>query len=130
MRQGTVRLEAGMDRCTFITHNGKELLFVDFSNCKPGDVFLIIDEAKKNIRSRPENSILTLTDVTNLRFDDRVSEQMKEFTAHNRPYVKAAAVVGVEGVKKIILNAVMLFSKRKFHTFDTIESAKNWLATN
>jgi hypothetical protein len=46
------------------------------------------------------------------------------------PDVKAAAIVGVEGVKKIILNAVMLFSKRKFHTFDNIESAKNWLVAN
>jgi hypothetical protein len=114
----------------FINHNGKELLFLDFSNCKAGDVFLVIDEAKKAIRTRPENSVLTLTDVTNMRFDDRVTEQMKAFTAHNKPYVRAAAVVGVEGVKKIIMSAVMLFSRRKFHTFDNIESAKNWLASN
>lgn len=119
-----------MDRVTFIKHNGKELLSLDFSNCKPAEVFLVIDEAKQVIRTRPENSVLTLTDVTSMRFDDRVTQQMKEFTVHNKPYVKAAAVVGVEGVKKIILNAVMLFSKRKFHTFDTIESAKNWLAAN
>jgi hypothetical protein len=119
-----------MDRVVFIKHNGKELLYLDFSNCKPIDVFLVIDEAKKTIRTRPENSVLTLTDVTNMRFDDRVTQQMKEFTTHNKPYVRAAAVVGVEGVKKIILNAVMLFSKRKFHTFDTVDSAKNWLAAN
>jgi hypothetical protein len=124
------RVEAVMARVEFIKHNGKELLFLDFSNCKPGDVFLVIDEAKKTIRSCPENSVLTLTDVTNMRFDDRVTQQMKEFTTHNKPYVRAAAVVGVEGVKKIILNAVMLFSKRKFHTFDSIDSAKAWLAAN
>lgn len=130
IRPGTDHREAGMDRVTFIKHNGKEILLLDFSNCKPGDVFLIIDEAKKTIRSRPENSVLTLTNVTNMRFDDRVSQQMKEFTVHNRPYVRAAAVIGVEGVKKIIMDAVMLFSKRKFHSFDNIESAKNWLAAN
>ncbi len=119
-----------MARVEFIKHNGKELLYLDFSNSKPSDVFLIINEAKQTIRTRPENSVLTLTDVTNMRFDDRVTQQMKEFTVHNKPYVRAAAVVGVEGIKKIILNAVMLFSKRKFHTFDTIESAKHWLAEN
>ena len=124
------RVEAVMARVEFIKHNGKELLMLDFSNCKPGDVFLVIDEAKKTIRSCPENSVLTLTDVTNMRFDDRVTQQMKEFTTHNKPYVRAAAVVGVEGVKKIILNAVMLFSKRKFHTVDSIDSAKAWLAAN
>jgi hypothetical protein len=119
-----------MDRVAFINHNAKELLFLDFSNCKAGDVFLVIDGAKKAICTRPENSVLTLTNVTNMRFDDRVTAQMKELTVHNKPYVKAAAVVGVEGVKKIILNAVMLFSKRKFHTFDSMESAKNWLTAN
>ena len=119
-----------MARVEFIKHNGKELLLLDFSNCKPGDVFLVIDEAKKTIRSCPENSVLTLTNVTNMRFDDRVTEQLKAFTAHNKPYVRAAAVIGVEGIKKIILNAVMLFSKRKFHVFDNIETAKNWLAAS
>ena len=119
-----------MARVEFIKHNGKEILFLDFSNCKPGDVFVIIEEAKRTIRTRPENTVLTLTDVTNMRFDEQVSEQMKSFTAHNKPYVKAAAVVGVEGIKKIVLNAVMLFSKRKFHTFDNRESAKAWLVTN
>ena len=119
-----------MGRVAFIKHNGKEILFLDFSNCKPEDVLPVIDEAKKAIRTRPENSVLTLTNVTNTRFDERVSEQMKQFTTHNKPYVRAAALVGVEGIKKIILQAVMLFSKRKFHTFETIESAKNWLSDN
>lgn len=119
-----------MARVEFIKHNGKEILSLDFSNSKPGDVFLIINEAKQSIRTRPESSVRTLTDVTNMRFDENVTQQLKEFTSHNRPYVSAAAVVGVEGVKKIILNAVMLFSKRKFHTFDNVESAKNWLAAN
>jgi hypothetical protein len=119
-----------MTRVASIKHSDKEILFLDFSNCRPDDVFPIIDEAKKAICTRPENSVFTLTNVTNMRFDDRVSERMKEFTIHNKPYVRAAAVVGVEGVKKIILSAVMLFSKRKFHSFYDLESAKNWLVTN
>jgi len=119
-----------MARIAFIKHNETEILHLDFSNCKPDDVFPIVEEAKKAISTRPQNSVRTLTDVTNMRFDERVSEKMKEFTVHNRPYVRAAAVVGVEGVKKIILNAVMLFSKRKFHTFDDVASAKNWLIAN
>ena len=119
-----------MDRVAFIKHNGKELLFWIFRIARPWTFSWSLTKRKKAIRTRPENSVLTLTDVTNMRFDDRVTEQMKEFTVHNKPYVKAAAVVGVEGVKKILLNAIMLFSKRKFHTFDNIESAKNWLAAN
>jgi hypothetical protein len=28
---------------------------------------------------------------------------MKQFSVHNKPYVKAAAVVGITGLKRIIL---------------------------
>ncbi len=119
-----------MERVRFIQHNGKEILFLDFSRCKADEVLAIIEESKAVIRTRPEHSLLTLSDVTDTRFNDKVSEQMKEFTAHNKPYVRAAAVVGITGLKKIIFEAVMAFSKRKLHAFDSIEQAKAWLASN
>ncbi len=117
-----------MERVRFIRHNGKEILFLDFSACKAGDVLLIIDQAMPVIAGRSEQSLLTLSDVTDARFDDTVSQRMKEFTAHNRPFVKAAAVIGITGLKKILFEAVMLFSKRKIHAFETVEQAKDWLA--
>jgi len=118
------------ERVQFIKHEGKEILFLNFSECRAHEVIPVIDQAKLVIRTRPEQSVLTLTDVTNMRFDDRVSEEMKAFTLHNKPYVRAAAVVGVVGIKKIIFEAVMLFSKRKLHAFDNREQAKSWLSTN
>jgi hypothetical protein len=117
-----------MERVRFIRHRDKEILFLDFSACKAGEVLLVIDKAKPVIAARPEKSLLTLSDVTNARFDDTVSQRMKEFTVHNKPFVKAAAVVGITGLKKIVFEAVMLFSQRKLHAFETIEQAKDWLA--
>ena len=118
------------ERVAFINHDNKEILFLNFADCKPHEIFPLIDQAKKAICTRPASSVLTLTDVTNTRFDDKVSAELKAFTVHNKPYVKAAAVVGVSGLKKIILEAVMLFSNRKLHAFETVELAKNWLVTN
>lgn len=115
-------------RIKFIVHEGKEILFLDFSHCKTDDIIRIIEEAKKVIKSRPQNSLLTLSDVTGARFNEDVGREMKEFTAHNKPYVKAAAVVGITGLKKIIFEAVMAFSKRKIHSFATVDEAKQWLA--
>lgn len=118
------------NRVQFISHRGRDILFLNFSGCGVNEVLSTIDDAAKVIRVQPEGSVRTLTDVTNARFDDRVSEQMKKFTAHNKPYVRAAAVVGITGIKKIIFEAVMLFSKRKIHSFDTLDQAKDWLAMN
>jgi hypothetical protein len=119
-----------MERINFIHHKGQEILFLNFSRCRTEEVAPLIDRAKKVIATRPEQSLLTLTDVTDMRFDDAVSQRMKEFTAHNKPYVRAAAVVGVTGIKKILFEAVVLFTKRKLHTFETVDQAKDWLATN
>jgi hypothetical protein len=53
---------------------------------------------------------------------------MKEYVASNKPYVVAAAVIGVTGMKQFIYNTVMKFSGRTIMLFDTIEQAKEWLA--
>ena len=119
-----------MNRIRFINHNGKQLLFLDFSSCKADEALKTINEAKKVIKDQPENSLLVLTDVTDGAFNTKVTDAMKEFAAHNRPYVKASAVVGITGLKKIIYDAVLMFSKRNISTFDSIDSAKEWLAHN
>jgi hypothetical protein len=118
------------DRVKFIKHREKEILLLDFSNSRTDEVLKIIEHAKRVISSRPENSLLTLTDVTNARFNDEVGDGMKRFSAHNKPYVKAAAVVGIAGLKKIIFGAVMAFSKRNLESFDDREQAKHWLVEN
>lgn len=117
-----------MERVRFIQHGGKDILLVDFSDCKADEAYFIIDKAKALISTKPHQSLLTLTDVTNFRFNEKVSDLMKEYAAHNKPFVKAAAVVGIVGLKKIIYQGVMMFSQRKLHAFDTVDEAKTWLA--
>ena len=115
-------------RVKFITHNGAELLHLDFKGCGPSDIMEVIKESKPVIASRPEKSVLTLTDMSDIRFDEAVTNALKEFTAHNKPYVRAGAVVGVTGLKRIIFEAVIRFSKRKLSTFTTLDEAKEWLS--
>ncbi len=117
-----------MERVNFITHKNKKILHIDFINLKPEEAAKVIDEAKAVIRTQPPNSLLTLTDSTGLRFDDALTAKMKEYAAHNQPYVRAGAAVGITGLRKIIFSAILVFSKRNLATFDDIESAKNWLA--
>lgn len=116
-----------MECINFISHDGKEILFLNIAHCKAAEALKTIDEAKKVIRSTSENSLLVLTDVTDGTFNTEVSEAMKEFAAHNKPYVKASAIVGITGLKRIIFDSVVMFSKRNIRRFDDIDSAKNWL---
>lgn len=118
------------EKIRFIQYEGKDILHLDFSHCTTEEVLNTITKAKKVIATYPEQSLLTLTDVTDARFSDAVTQEMKAFTAHNRPYVRAGAVVGVTGLKRIIFQAVIAFSGRKLSTFDSVEKAKQWLIEN
>lgn len=118
------------NKVKFIEHKGKKILYLDFSCCKAEETLQTISHAKELIAKQAEKSLLTLTNVTDARFNETVGREMKEFTAHNRPYVRAAAVVGVTGLKKIIFDAVIAFSGRKLSTFDDLEKAKQWLIEN
>jgi len=117
-----------MDRVQFIQHKGKKILHLNFADCTPDEVLQVIEISKAAIRTQSPQSVHTLTDVTNTAFNSKVSEAMKEFVIHNKPYVIAAAVVGVTGLKQIIYNAIMRFSGRKLTAFDTLAEAKDWLA--
>jgi hypothetical protein len=52
---------------------------------------------------------------------------MKEFTKANTPFIKAAAVVGIDGMLSIALMAVSKFSGRPFNPFPDKQSAMEWL---
>ncbi|HWR72629.1 MAG TPA: hypothetical protein VN604_05640 [Nitrospirota bacterium] len=114
-------------RVKFITHKGMRILHLDFTQAHPGEVIQIIQRAKSIIAAQPVKSIRTLTDVTDLKFNTDAAEAMKEFARHNKPFVAAAAVVGVTGLKQIIYNAVVKFSGRNLVAFDSHGQAKDWL---
>jgi hypothetical protein len=115
------------ERVIFIQHKRIEILLLDFSYCGVSEAIGIIHDGKKIIRSQPEDSVLTLTDVTGARYNLEVIEKLKDFTKGNKAYVKASAVVGLDGLKKIVYNAVVRFSRRNLSVFDDIQKAKDWL---
>jgi len=119
--------ESYMERVSFIEYKGKKFLYMDVSNLDAREMLENIANAKKIIRSQPEKSVFVLTDVTGMRFDSEVTTAMKEYVAGNKPYVVASAVVGVTGLKMIVVNSIMKFAGRKLVLFDTIEQAKDWL---
>jgi hypothetical protein len=114
----------------FIRHQDIEILYVDFSYCASKEEILrIIEETKTAISTRPPGTVFTLTNITKAYFDSDISQALKGLTTHNKPYVKAGAVVGLTDIRRIIYNAVLFFSKRHLEVCDDLESAKAWLVT-
>ncbi len=102
-----------MKRSYWIEHRGKKIVFVDFSNSDVDGIRQAIADAKGLIASEPPLSVLCLVETTGTSFSFDISQAIKEFTLHNKPFIKMTAIVGVEGLQKVVLNSVIVFTKRK-----------------
>lgn len=116
------------ERTRFIEHRGVKILLYDFGG------FTDLEEALRSIhasRSRilgcAPRSVRTLVNVRDSRYDTRVARALQELARHNKPFVVASAVVGLSGLQRVILSAVMRATGRTFATFDDVEAAKDWL---
>jgi len=116
-----------MARVTFTEHSGKRILSIDVSNCGIDEIFDAIREAEEVIRSQPEGSVLTMTNVAGARYSKDLIRSVKEFVMGNKPYVARAAVVGMEGLQRIVLEGIRASTGRVFETFDDVEQAKAYL---
>ena len=117
-----------MERVRFITHENKNILFIDLSNCSKEHAFQVLEKSKGIIKEQPKNSVLALADINNehLYIPD-LFLALQEFVKHNKPYIKASAIIASEERLKLFIDTLSYSSNRKFSVFDDIEKAKDWL---
>ena len=119
-----------MERTRFTEHRGKRILLLDYSGVQqPAEAIREIEHSRQVVAAHPPRSLLVLTNVRDARYNTAVLQAMKELAAHNAPYVKASAVVGMGGLHRIAYQAVVLFSRRKIQVFDDERHALDWLAS-
>ncbi len=117
-----------MDRVRFITHQSKQILLVDLTDCNAEEVIIeLLTQVQRIVTTQPRNSVLTLCDLTGTQFSRAAVTRMKEVAVFDRPYVKRAAMVGAESLPKVFHDALQTFSRREFLRFKTREEAMDWL---
>ena len=115
---------------SFIMHKGVRILYEDVSNSKTDEILSFIEGAKAIIASQPKNSILALVNVKDASFDTTITTALKNFMKANAPYIKCAAVYGVDGLKEVVFKGVLAFTGRKNLVLcKTLEEGKDYLAS-
>lgn len=117
------------NRVRFIRHRNVEILHIDWSGATPAEMLAAMDVAKTTIAGRPHGSVRTLTTVHNSQMSHAVTDALKDYVAHNKPYVLAGAVVGLYDLKMIIFNFVNRVTGRTLRAIEEVEAAKDWLAS-
>lgn len=116
-----------MKEVNFISYNGVQILYINFSKCSKKKVLKIIEEAKKLIVLLPEPTLLTLTNVEKMSTDAETVKAIKQFMLDNRTYVKKGAIIGLDKSQTAVYEDVLKHSGRHIPAFADMQKAKDWL---
>jgi len=120
-----------MDRVRFITHKGKKVLLVDYSNMtEESQLVEMIEQREFLVDSQPKNSVLMVINVSGAKFSKEVLTRAKEANVYDLPYVRRSALVGVEERQKPAIDAVSMFAKRQWENFATLAEALDWIVAD
>ncbi|HEX9398812.1 MAG TPA: hypothetical protein VF912_01785 [Anaeromyxobacter sp.] len=116
-----------MERITTALHKGKAIIQIDFDGCKPGAFAPVIADAQRLIAASPKGSVLALTCLENVRFDPSTVVEMQRFVSAAMPFLKANALVGITGLKKVVFNGIKPLYKIPVELVETRAAGKDWL---
>lgn len=117
-----------MPRVNFIDYKRNRILYLDFSECTIEEGSRTMEEARLVIDAQPPASVLVLSNVTRAQYNRETIKKLQEFVLQNRPFVKASAVIGLDGLKKVIFDLITKVAGRHMSVFATKEDAIAWLA--
>jgi hypothetical protein len=117
-----------IDRVQFITHQGKQILLIDLSNCSPNNVDKIARTVPNLVATHPLGSVLILSDFTGASCDAEAIRVLQETAVFDKPFVKKSAFVGTGTFPQEFSENLSSFSRRAFPDFKTRDEALAWLA--
>ncbi|MDR2555565.1 MAG: hypothetical protein LBC64_09085 [Fibromonadaceae bacterium] len=111
------------------TQDGKNFIYLDLSEFKENSEYSeFVAVAKETIAKYAENSLFTITNIRDVKFDTETKRIIAEWMKSNKPYVKYGAVIGFDGIKRIVVNAIFKMGGRKnMMFFSHREQAVEWL---
>ena len=114
-----------------LCHEGRQILLFDFSGLSDwAAAEPIVAQAKMLVQGQPEKSLLTLTDVSGATSTSEIAQGLYQFAKHNKPYVRAAAVVGAAGDEERVFLLVRNLAQRKeLEAFESHAAAMAWLVS-
>jgi len=111
----------------WIDHKGKKILYIKYAGLTSEEKLDQIDKAVEILSSTKSNSNLTLTDIRETFIDQEFMDKSKIRGKVSKEFTKKAAILGVDGLRKIMLKTVNAFSGNPREPFNTMEEAKEWL---
>ena len=118
-----------MSPTQFINRFDKQILLMDFTNARTtAEIIQTVEEIKKTVALQQPKSLIALLDITGTIIDKERINIIQSMAAHNRPYIRYIALVGLGFFRSVAFRVMLRLSGRKNHgVFATREKALEWL---
>jgi hypothetical protein len=126
-QRATSQVQYLTEHIRFITHQGKQILLIDLSNCSSAEVEKIFRAVPESVTTHPRGSVLILSDFSGASIGLEAIRMMKETAVFDKPYVRKSAWTGAENFPQDLSENLGTFSRREFPVFETRQEALAWL---
>jgi hypothetical protein len=115
----------------FIEYKGKKILYVNYQGIKETETAISILHKAVEIERKSDGNLLLLQNYNETFGSQEFMTEIKKLGKEVSDKVKKNALIGISGIKKILLGAYTAFSgERNIKTFSTEEEAKEWLISD
>lgn len=114
---------------SFIYHKGKKILLVDYTPCKTANEMIKLLSEIKVLYENATVPFLALNDFTGTYGSNEFMNAAKQHKELFDRMTNKTAVLGITGLKKVLLNGYNMFVQKKQVPFETKEEALEYLAS-
>ena len=110
----------------------KSVIIVNVENMKgeqTQEIVQTLKQASELVAKQPEKSVYIITIVTNVKFNNDISNAFKQYASANTKYVKESILVGLSGLQTVVFSAIKALTKRDYHLVGTFDEAKKLMET-
>ncbi len=120
-----------MSGTKIINYKGINIFYMDFSNAKSREeINEVLTESINYIRYQPKNSVIALTNMTDMFFNNDIRNDFQEFLKGNKSFIKISSVFGMSGLARFLFNSLMKVTGREVRSFENMNDAQEFLVKN
>jgi hypothetical protein len=117
------------DRVEMFERDGIRFIFYDVSHFRSNAEFSEFIALAENFISKfpQEAAFCSVTNIEGVTYDSETKKIVAEWMNFNRPFIKYGAVIGLDGIKKIMVNSILRISGRSnMKFFHSRQEAIDW----
>ncbi len=113
---------------SYINHKEKKILYIDYTQCKSSEELILVLHKVRDEYKNSNEMFLSVSDFTGTFGSKEYMDEAKKIgkEVFDDKTLKSA-LLGITGIKKILLNAYNLIVKNKLVPFDNKEDALEYL---